>query len=125
MRKILKIIQVIILFNKSIQIEENKMNLNENNNNFSSGIAQIERCSSQSDLLKQKGRNIKNNKNEKMRLPQVIDMAKKKAIFETFRNINSFTDREKKGIPGIIEYTPNFSNNQQVAKSPRMIKIKK
>ena len=113
------------LVNKSIQIEENKMNLNENNNNFSSGIAQIERCSSQSDLLKQKGRNIKNIKNEKMRLPQVIDMAKKKAIFETFRNINSFTDREKKGIPGIIEYTPNFSNNQQVAKSPRMIKIKK
>ena len=60
-----------------------------------------------------------------MRLPQVIDMAKKKAIFETFRNINSFKKKKKKGIPGIIEYTPNFSNNQQVAKSPRMIKIKK
>ena len=113
------------LINKSTQIEDNKMKANEKNNIFPYSIAQIERCSSQSDLLRQKGRNVRIINNVKMRFPQLIDSTKRKAIFETFKNINSLTDREKAGIPGIIENSIISPNNQQLAKSPKMIKIKK
>ena len=94
-------------------------------NIFPYSIAQIERCSSQSDSLRQKGRNVRIINNVKMRFPQLIDSTKRKAIFETFKNINSLTDREKAGIPGIIENSIISPNNQQLAKSPKMIKIKK
>ena len=54
-----------------------------------------------------------------MRLPQVVDMAKKKAIFDTFKNISSVSEREKLTIK---EYS---LKNQLRINSPKIVKIKK
>ena len=104
-------------FNKSTQIEEHKLNPNEKNNHIINNIAQIERSSSQSQLNFKKGRNARIINSVKVKLPQVVDMARKKAIFETFKNINSLSDRDK--------YTVNEYSQRNLSRidSPRILKI--
>lgn len=103
--------------NKSTQIEEHKLNPNEKNNHIINNIAQIERSSSQSQLNFKKGRNARIINSVKVKLPQVVDMARKKAIFETFKNINSLSDRDK--------YTVNEYSQRNLSRidSPRILKI--
>ena len=103
--------------NKSTQIEEHKLNPNEKNNHIINNIAQIERSSSQSQLNFKKGRNARIINSVKVKLPQVVDMARKKAIFETFKNINSLSDRDK--------YTVNEYSQKNLSRidSPRILKI--
>ena len=105
--------------NKSTQIEEHKLNPNEKNNHIINNIAQIERSSSQSQLNFKKGRNARIINSVKVKLPQVVDMARKKAIFETFKNINSLSDRDK--------YTVNEYSQRNLSRidSPRILKIMK
>ena len=82
--------------NKSIQIEETKMiNSTDNNISILKNIGIIERNNSQPKLPIKKGRNQKSINNEKLQLPQVVDMARKKAIIDTFKNISSCTDKDK------------------------------
>lgn len=101
--------------NSSTQMEENKINFNDKINN----IAQIERSNSLPKMAVIKGRNLKSVNSERMRLPQVVDMAKKKAIFDTFKNISSVSEREKLTIK---EYS---LKNQLRINSPKIVKIKK
>ena len=103
--------------NKSTQIEEHKLNPNEKNNHIINNIAQIERSSSQPQLNFIKGRNARIINSVKVKLPQVVDMARKKAIFETFKNINSLSDRDK--------YTVNEYSQRNLSRidSPRILKI--
>ena len=103
--------------NKSTQIEEHKLSPNEKNNHIINNIAQIERSSSQSQLNFKKGRNARIINSVKVKLPQVVDMARRKAIFETFKNINSLSDRDK--------YTVNEYSQRNLSRidSPRILKI--
>ena len=101
--------------NSSTQMEENKINFNDKINN----IAQIERSNSLPKMAVIKGRNLKSVNSERMRLPQVVDMAKKKAIFDTFKNISSVSEREKLTIK---EYS---LKNELRINSPKIVKIKK
>ena len=101
--------------NSSTQIDENKINFNDKINN----IAQIERSNSLPKMAVIKGRNLKSVNSERMKLPQVVDMAKKKAIFDTFKNISSLSEREKFTIK---EYS---LRNQIRINSPKILKIKK
>lgn len=105
--------------NSSVQIDENKFNINDKNNHMFDNIAQIERSGSQSQMNFPRAKNSRIINSVRVRLPQVVDMAKKKAIFETFKNINSLSDREKVIING---YLPK---NQSFIDSPKIIKIKK
>ena len=107
--------------NSIVQVEENKMNKvdkNINTNNIENN-SHLERSNSQPKLATIRGRNLKSNKEERMRLPKVLDMAKRKAIFESFNKLNSFSDRDKNIIN---EYN---LKNQLKLESPRIIKIKK
>lgn len=82
--------------NNSTQIEETKMiNSSDNNISILKNIGLFERNNSQPKLTIKKGRNQKNINNEKMQLPQVVDMARRKAIIDTFKNISSCTDKDK------------------------------
>ena len=83
--------------NNSTQIEETKMINSSDNNNISilKNIGLFERNNSQPKLTIKKGRNQKSINNEKMQLPQVVDMARRKAIIDTFKNISSCTDKDK------------------------------
>ena len=83
--------------NNSTQIEETKMINSSDNNNISilKNIGLFERNNSQPKLIIKKGRNQKSINNEKMQLPQVVDMARRKAIIDTFKNISSCTDKDK------------------------------
>ena len=82
-------------------------------------IAQIERSNSLPKMAVIKGRNLKSVNSERMKLPQVVDMAKKKAIFDTFKNISSVSDREKLTIK---EYS---LKDQLRINSPKILKIRK
>ena len=83
--------------NNSTQIEETKMINSSDNNNIGilKNIGLFERNNSQPKLTIKKGRNQKSINNEKMQLPQVVDMARRKAIIDTFKNISSCTDKDK------------------------------
>ena len=82
--------------NNSTQIEETKMiNSSDNNISILKNIGLFERNNSQPKLTIKKGRNQKGINNEKMQLPQVVDMARRKAIIDTFKNISSCTDKDK------------------------------
>ena len=82
--------------NNSTQIEETKMiNSSDNNISILKNIGLFERNNSQPKLTIKKGRNQKSINNEKMQLPQVVDMARRKAIIDTFKNISSCTDKDK------------------------------
>ena len=82
--------------NNSTQIEETKMiNSSDNNISILKNIGLFERNNSQPKLIIKKGRNQKSINNEKMQLPQVVDMARRKAIIDTFKNISSCTDKDK------------------------------
>ena len=101
--------------NSSTQMEEKKINFMDRNNN----IAQIERSNSLPKMAVIKGRNLKSVNSERMKLPQVVDMAKKKAIFDTFKNISSVSEREKLSIK---EYT---LKDQLRINFPKILKIRK
>ena len=109
--------------NNISQIEESKIiNSSDNNISILKNIAIIERNNSQPKLPIKKGRNqnnINNEKNEKMQLPQVVDMARRKAIIDTFKNINSSTDKDKVTIN---EY---LIKNALRITSPRNSEVKK
>ena len=106
--------------NSRSQGDENKSNNNDKNNNSNlDSIAQIERCSSQPKMAIKSGRNKKSNNNEKMLLPQVVDLARKKAFLDSFKNINSASDKEKSILN---DYT---LRNLIRLYSPKIIKIKK
>ena len=82
--------------NNSTQIEETKMiNSSDNNISILKNIGLFERNNSQPKLTIKKGRNQKSINNEKMQLPRVVDMARRKAIIDTFKNISSCTDKDK------------------------------
>ena len=82
--------------NNSTQIEETKMiNSSDNNISILKNIGLFERNNSKPKLTIKKGRNQKSINNEKMQLPQVVDMARRKAIIDTFKNISSCTDKDK------------------------------
>ena len=104
--------------NSGTQVENNKLNNKEKHNRMFDNIAQIERSSSQTDITFPKGRNMKSVNTEKVKLPQVVDMAKKKAIFETFKNINSIADKDKLTIN-------EYSQRTKLGFSPKILKIKK
>ena len=66
-----------------------------------------------------KGRNQRTDNSDKMLLPQVVDMARKKAILDSFKNVNSASDREKSTLS---DYSlKNFVRLY----SPKILKIKK
>ena len=105
--------------NNKIQVEENKLISNDKNNNTIDNIAQIERINFINKIPIIKGRNQRNINSVKMRLPQVVDKARKKAILDTFKNISSCTEREKYTIR-------DFSLKEQLrVLSPKILKIKK
>ena len=105
--------------NNKIQVEENKLISNDKNNNTIDNIAQIERSNFINKIPIIKGRNQRNINSVKMRLPQVVDKARKKAILDTFKNISSCTEREKYTIR-------DFSLKEQLrVLSPKILKIKK
>ena len=103
--------------NSGTQVDQNK--LQDKNNSNNENIAQIERSSSQPKLPISKGRNQRTDNNDKMLLPQVVDMARKKAILDSFKNVNSASDREKSTLS---DYSlKNFVRLY----SPKILKIKK
>ena len=105
--------------NNKIQVEDNKLISNDKNNNTIDNIAQIERINFINKIPIIKGRNQRNINSVKMRLPQVVDKARKKAILDTFKNISSCTEREKYTIR-------DFSLKEQLrVLSPKILKIKK
>ena len=106
--------------NSSTQLEETKINnSNDTNINIIENFGIIERSSSQPKLPLKKGRNQKGIINEKMQLPQVVDMARKKAIFDTFKNISSCSDKDR------IKINEYLIKNVLRINSPKVVKIKK
>ena len=106
--------------NSSTQLEETKINnSNDTNINIIENFGIIERSSSQPKLPLKKGRNQKGIINEKMQLPQVVDMARKKAIFDTFKNISSCSDKDR------ITINEYLIKNVLRINSPKVVKIKK
>ena len=106
--------------NSSTQLEETKINnSNDTNINIIENFGIIERSSSQPKLPLKKGRNQKCIINEKMQLPQVVDMARKKAIFDTFKNISSCSDKDR------IKINEYLIKNVLRINSPKVVKIKK
>ena len=106
--------------NSSTQLEETKINNSNNTNiNIIENFGIIERSSSQPKLPLKKGRNQKGIINEKMQLPQVVDMARKKAIFDTFKNISSCSDKDR------IKINEYLIKNVLRINSPKVVKIKK
>lgn len=107
--------------NNSTQIEETKMiNSSDNNINILKNVGLFERNNSQPKLIIKNGRNQKGIiKNEKMQLPQVVDMARRKAIIDTFKNISSYTDKDKMSI------NENLIKNVLRITSPKNSQIKK
>ena len=105
--------------NSSTQVDDNKHH-DKNNNSNNDNIAQIERSSSQPKMPIKKGsRNLKSDNSDKMLLPQVVDLARKKAILDSFKNVNSASDREKSTIN---DYS---LKNLVRLYSPKILKIKK
>ena len=106
--------------NSSTQLEETKINnSNDTNINIIENFGIIERSSSQPKLPLKKGRNQKGIINEKMQLPQVVDMARKKAIFDTFKNISSCSNKDR------ITINEYLIKNVLRINSPKVVKIKK
>ena len=106
--------------NSSTQLEETKINnSNDTNINIIENFGIIERSSSQPKLPLKKGRYQKGIINEKMQLPQVVDMARKKAIFDTFKNISSCSDKDR------IKINEYLIKNVLRINSPKVVKIKK
>ena len=106
--------------NSSTQLEETKINnSNDTNINIIENFGIIERSSSQPKLPLKKRRNQKGIINEKMQLPQVVDMARKKAIFDTFKNISSCSDKDR------IKINEYLIKNVLRINSPKVVKIKK
>ena len=106
--------------NSSTQLEETKINnSNDTNINIIENFGIIERSSSQPKLPLKKRRNQKGIINEKMQLPQVVDMARKKAIFDTFKNISSCSDKDR------ITINEYLIKNVLRINSPKVVKIKK
>ena len=106
--------------NSSTQLEETKINnSNDTNINIIENFGIIERSSSQPKLPLKTGRNQKGIINEKMQLPQVVDMARKKAIFDTFKNISSCSDKNR------IKINEYLIKNVLRINSPKVVKIKK
>ena len=106
--------------NSSTQLEETKINnSNDTNINIIENFGIIERSSSQPKLPLKKGRYQKGIINEKMQLPQVVDMARKKAIFDTFKNISSCSDKDR------ITINEYLIKNVLRINSPKVVKIKK
>ena len=106
--------------NSSTQLEETKINnSNDTNINIIENFGIIERSSSQPKLPLKKRRNQKGIINEKMQLPQVVDMARKKAIFDTFKNISSCSDKDR------ITINEYLIKNVLSINSPKVVKIKK
>ena len=106
--------------NSSTQLEETKINnSNDTNINIIENFGIIERSSSQPKLPLKKGRYQKGIINEKMQLPQVVDMARKKAIFDTFKNISSCSDKDR------ITINEYLIKNVLSINSPKVVKIKK
>ena len=106
--------------NSSTQLEETKINnSNDTNINIIENFGIIERSSSQPKLPLKKRRNQKGIINEKMQLPQVVDMARKKAIFDTFKNISSCSDKDR------IKINEYLIKNVLSINSPKVVKIKK
>ena len=106
--------------NSSTQLEETKINnSNDTNINIIENFGIIERSSSQPKLPLKKRRNQKGIINEKMQLPQVFDMARKKAIFDTFKNISSCSDKDR------ITINEYLIKNVLRINSPKVVKIKK
>ena len=106
--------------NSSTQLEETKINnSNDTNINIIENFGIIERSSSQPKLPLKKGRNQKDIINEKMQLPQVVDMARKKAIFDTFKNISSCSNKDR------ITINEYLIKNVLRINSPKVVKIKK
>lgn len=106
--------------NSSTQLEETKINnSNDTNINIIENFGIIERSSSQPKLPLKTGRNQKGIINEKMQLPQVVDMARKKAIFDTFKNISSCSDKDR------ITINEYLIKNVLRINSPKVVKIKK
>ena len=113
-------ILLIFYFNSSTQLEETKINnSNDTNINIIENFGIIERSSSQPKLPLKKRRNQKGIINEKMQLPQVVDMARKKAIFDTFKNISSCSDKDR------ITINEYLIKNVLRINSPKVVKIKK
>ena len=105
--------------NSSTQVDDNKHH-DKNNNSNNDNIAQIERSSSQPKMPIKKGsRNLKSDNSDKMLLPQVVDLARKKAILDSFKNVNSASDREKSTIN---DYS---LKNLVRLYSPKILKVKK
>ena len=106
--------------NSSTQLEETKINnSNDTNINIIENFGIIERSSSQPKLPLKKGRYQKGIINEKMQLPQVVDMARKKAIFDTFKNISSCSNKDR------ITINEYLIKNVLRINSPKVVKIKK
>ena len=106
--------------NSSTQLEETKINnSNDTNINIIENFGIIERSSSQPKLPLKKGLNQKGIINEKMQLPQVVDMARKKAIFDTFKNISSCSNKDR------ITINEYLIKNVLRINSPKVVKIKK
>ena len=106
--------------NSSTQLEETKINnSNDTNINIIENFGIIERSSSQPKLPLKKRRNQKGIINEKMQLPQVVDMARKKAIFDTFKNISSCSNKDR------ITINEYLIKNLLRINSPKVVKIKK
>ena len=106
--------------NSSTQLEETKINnSNDTNINIIENFGIIERSSSQPKLPLKTGRNQKGIINEKMQLPQVVDMARKKAIFDTFKNISSCSNKDR------ITINEYLIKNVLRINSPKVVKIKK
>jgi hypothetical protein len=106
--------------NSSTQLEETKMNNpNDTNINIIENFGIMERSSSQPRLPLKKGRNQRGIINEKMQLPQVLDMARKKAIMDKFNNISSYSDRDK------IIINEFLVKNVLRINSPKVVKINK
>ena len=106
--------------NSSTQLEETKINnSNDTNINIIENFGIIERSSSQPKLPLKKRRNQKGIINEKMQLPQVVDMARKKAIFDTFKNISSCSNKDR------ITINEYLIKNVLRINSPKVVKIKK
>ena len=106
--------------NSSTQLEETKINnSNDTNINIIENFGIIERSSSQPKLPLKKGRNQKGIINEKMQLPLVVDMARKKAIFDTFKNISSCSNKDR------ITINEYLIKNVLRINSPKVVKIKK
>ena len=106
--------------NSSIQIEENKMNkIDKNINENVDNIAQLERSNSQPKIGIIKGRNPKSINTDRMRLPKVLYMAKKKAIFESFNKLSTFSEKGKNSLNDLTLRNPLNID------SPKILKIKK